>query len=257
MAKGGFLDAIKNDPGTKELASNLGSYAQARVARVGSGQGKAKPEPESDEAQPTSGEQVKGGMLSGVGDAMSSGSSKAFGAVKGAVGGLLGRKGKAAKRPTNIFESVFIALSAEQAFEAWTDYEEHAGYMKGVESVSVNDDGTSDWKAKVFWSRRQWKATVDEEVQGTRVRWHTEAAKGTVDGVVAFIPINDELCLMQYVLEYRPKGFMEWTGNRWRAAGRRARLDVKHFARHQLMADEPEEADEQSDDEEQDEASQR
>src|SRR5699024_541957 len=34
------------------------------------------------------------------------------------------------------------------------------------------------------------------------------------------------------VLEYYPKGFFEKTGNIWRAQGRRARSDLRHFARH-------------------------
>jgi hypothetical protein len=34
------------------------------------------------------------------------------------------------------------------------------------------------------------------------------------------------------VLEYHPQGLFEKTGNIWRAQGRRARLEIKHFARH-------------------------
>jgi hypothetical protein len=34
------------------------------------------------------------------------------------------------------------------------------------------------------------------------------------------------------VLEYHPKGLFERTGNLWRAQGRRARLELKHFRRH-------------------------
>jgi hypothetical protein len=34
------------------------------------------------------------------------------------------------------------------------------------------------------------------------------------------------------VLEYHPQGMFEHTGNLWRAQGRRARLELKHFQRH-------------------------
>lgn len=34
------------------------------------------------------------------------------------------------------------------------------------------------------------------------------------------------------VLEYHPGGFFEKTANLWRAVGRRARLELKHFQRH-------------------------
>src|SRR5690606_34619576 len=33
-------------------------------------------------------------------------------------------------------------------------------------------------------------------------------------------------------LEYHPQGFFEHVGNLWRAQGRRARLELKHFRRH-------------------------
>ena len=39
---------------------------------------------------------------------------------------------------------------------------------------------------------------------------------------------------MLLVLEYWPKGLFERTGNLWRAQGRRARLEFKHFRRHAM-----------------------
>ena len=39
---------------------------------------------------------------------------------------------------------------------------------------------------------------------------------------------------MLLVLEYWPQGLFERTGNLWRAQGRRARLEFKHFRRHAM-----------------------
>src|SRR5690606_6783580 len=36
-------------------------------------------------------------------------------------------------------------------------------------------------------------------------------------------------------MEYYPQGFVERVGNIWRTAGRRARLEIKHFRRHVMM----------------------
>jgi hypothetical protein len=36
-------------------------------------------------------------------------------------------------------------------------------------------------------------------------------------------------------MEYYPQGFVERVGNLWRAQGRRARLELKHFRRHVMM----------------------
>jgi hypothetical protein len=73
---------------------------------------------------------------------------------------------------------------------------------------------------------------VVEDIENYKIRWESEAPKGTVNGTVTFNPLGDNLTLMAYALEYRPKGFFEWWGNRWRTVGRRARLDAKHFGRY-------------------------
>src|SRR5262249_6250496 len=56
----------------------------------------------------------------------------------------------------------------------------------------------------------------------------------SVDGVVTFHELAPELTRILLVLEYHPKGLFERTGNLWRAQGRRARLELKHFARHAM-----------------------
>jgi uncharacterized membrane protein len=240
MPKQGLLSQIADNPATQGLGKAVAGYASAKVESIG--KGKSKPEPEQQEGDsPGLMERVKGGAVEGTGESMQEGGNKVFGAITGAVKGLFSKAKGAAKRPTNILESYFLPMSADEAFQAWTDYEEHAGYMKGVESVKVTegDDGQieSSWSAKIWWSRRSWKSTEDERVDGQRVRWHSEANKGTVDGTVMFTPLGEHACMMTVLLEYRPKGFMEWMGNRWRTVGRRARLDVKHWERHMLMQD--------------------
>ncbi|HEV7708947.1 MAG TPA: cyclase, partial [Asanoa sp.] len=54
----------------------------------------------------------------------------------------------------------------------------------------------------------------------------------SVDGTVTFHEVTQDLTRILVVLEYHPQGFMEQTGNLWRAPGRRARLELKHFVRH-------------------------
>ena len=49
---------------------------------------------------------------------------------------------------------------------------------------------------------------------------------------MTFHEIGPELTRVLVVLEYHPQGLFERTGNLWRAQGRRARLELKHFRRH-------------------------
>ena len=49
---------------------------------------------------------------------------------------------------------------------------------------------------------------------------------------MTFHEITENLTRIVLVLEYHPRGLFEKTANLWRAVGRRARLELKHFQRH-------------------------
>ncbi len=117
------------------------------------------------------------------------------------------------------------------AYDQWTQYQDFSTFAKGVKSANKADDTTSDWQAKIWWSNRSWKATTTEQVPDDRIAWSSEGAKGTTKGVVSFHKLADNLTRVLLVIEYYPSGFFEKTGNIWRAQGRRARLDLKNFAR--------------------------
>ncbi|UFQ19183.1 MULTISPECIES: SRPBCC family protein [Streptomyces] len=152
-------------------------------------------------------------------------------AVKG-LGGGKRKKGGAGQKPTVILEHVDVGVPVREAYDQWTQFQEFSTFAKGVKSVTLANDTESDWKAKVFWSSRSWKAHITEQVPDQRITWTSEGAKGTTKGVVTFHPLGENLTRVLLVIEYYPKGLFEKTGNIWRAQGRRARLDLKHFARH-------------------------
>ncbi|MEU5951359.1 SRPBCC family protein [Streptomyces sp. NPDC047525] len=152
-------------------------------------------------------------------------------AFKNMTGGKGRRKGGAGKKPTVIMEFVDVGVPLRTAYDQWTQYQDFSNFAKGVKSANRADDTTSDWQAKVFWSSRSWKAHTTEQVADDRIAWTSEGAKGTTKGVVSFHTLAENLTRVLLVLEYYPKGLFEKTGNIWRAQGRRARLDLKNFAR--------------------------
>ncbi|MFD4628843.1 SRPBCC family protein [Streptomyces sp. NPDC058284] len=152
-------------------------------------------------------------------------------AVKG-IGGGGRKKGGAGQKPTVILEYVDVGVPVREAYDQWTQYQEFSTFAKGVKGATVANETESDWKLKVFWSNRSWKAHTTEQVPDQRISWTSEGAKGTTKGVVTFHPLGANLTRVLLVIEYYPKGLFEKTGNIWRAQGRRARLDLKHFARH-------------------------
>ncbi|MEU0026354.1 SRPBCC family protein [Streptomyces sp. NPDC006335] len=167
--------------------------------------------------------------------ALELGAGKAKDSVVGAFKNLGGGKGKrkrgSGQKPTVIIEFIDVGVDLRTAYDQWTQYQDFSTFAKGVKSANRADDTHSDWQMKIFWSNRNWKATTTEQIPDDRIQWTSEGAKGTSKGVVSFHKLADNLTRVLLVIEYYPQGLFEKTGNIWRAQGRRARLDLKNFAR--------------------------
>jgi len=143
-----------------------------------------------------------------------------------------GGKGKKLK-VTNIAESIDVGVPLRMVYNQWTQFADFPGFMKKVESVESEEDGQKlNWRAQILWSHRNWEATILQQEPDDRIVWRSKGAKGYVDGTVTFHELAPNLTRILLVLEYHPQGFFEHTGNIWRAQGRRARLELKHFRRH-------------------------
>ena len=172
--------------------------------------------------------------------AKAEGKSPAGGAVKGLFSGLKeklsgGGGGGGADKATkamNIVESIDVGVPIRVAYNQWTQFGEFPSFMKKVESVETAEDNKLNWKAQVFWSHRTWEATIQKQVPDECIVWRSKGPKGHVDGAVTFHELGPNLTRILLILEYYPQGLFERTGNLWRAQGRRARLEFKHFRRH-------------------------
>jgi uncharacterized membrane protein len=133
---------------------------------------------------------------------------------------------------TNIVEQLDIGAPVRVCYDQWTRFTDFPTFMKKVETVKQESDDKLTWRAQILWSHRIWQSTIIEQVPDRRIVWRSTADKGRVDGAVTFHELAPDLTRLVVVLEYHPKGFFEKTGNLWRAQGRRARLELKHFARH-------------------------
>jgi hypothetical protein len=237
-AGNGAMDRLKAE--ARSLAGALGDRAMASVR---------------DKVEGTAGrltEYVEGGGGPGVMAALTGARNLAegkspgrsmFGAgfaglkekVRGVFGGRKGGGGRKLKL-TNIVESIDVGVPRTVAYNQWTQYSDFPKFTKKVENVDANknEDNKTNWKAQVFWSHRTWEATVIEQVPDDRIIWRSKGQKGHVDGAVTFHELAPNLTRILLVLEYHPQGMFERTGNLWRAQGRRARLELKHFRRHMM-----------------------
>jgi uncharacterized membrane protein len=240
---GGLLSSLASNPAISQLGDAAKDYAKARggdaVKKVGD-----KLSGVTDNLQ----NKADGGGFTGTAAAnavrnVAQGDNPVKAAVKGVgsgvtekVKGLFGGGGGGGKQKViNIVEDIHIGVPVDVAYNQWTQFQEFSSFMKGVESVDQTDEVETNWKVKVFKSRRSWTAKVTEQIPDRRIAWTSEGAKGTTKGVVTFHPLADDLTQVLLVIEYYPKGLFEKTGNIWRAGGRRARLDLKHFRRFVMM----------------------
>ncbi|GAA1255577.1 SRPBCC family protein [Streptomyces javensis] len=222
------------------LLAALGERALASVTHLGNpGTGALKGglEQVRDKVVDTAKDQVKDQVKEKVkGQFKEKVVDKAKSIIPGLGGGGDGGKGGKKLKVTNIVEQMDVGAPLSLTYNLWTEWENFPSYMKKVEAVQNEDEDEvgieSEWKAQVFWSHRKWRAEVVEQVPDKRIIWTSRADKGHVDGTITFHELAPELTRILFVLEYYPQGFMERTGNLWRAQGRRVRLEMKHFRRH-------------------------
>jgi hypothetical protein len=241
-SKGGLMAKAPNNELSEELQHLLSALAgkvlSGATDRVGGltdklsgiGDGGASP---AAKAIGKAGEKTAEGkspLMAGLSAGAEGIKSKVTDVFKGG-GGKGGGKGKKLK-VTNIIESIDVGAPVKVVYDQWTQFQDFSNFMKKVEGVDQNDEQKLAFKAQVFWSHRSWEATIVDQVPDERIVWRSKGDKGHVDGAVTFHEIGPNLTRVLVVLEYYPQGLFERTGNLWRAQGRRARLELKHFRRH-------------------------
>lgn len=175
-------------------------------------------------------------VMSGGMSKLKHSAGETFQSIKNSLtGGGKGGGGKKLKL-TNIVEEIDVGVPIDLAYDQWTQFADFPKFTKKLEQVEQVSDEKLSWTGKVFWSRRTWESTIIEQIPFERIIWRSKGAKGYIDGAVGFYELTPNLTRILVVLEYHPQGVFEKTANIWRAAGRRCRLELKHFQRH-VMTD--------------------
>ena len=216
----------------QELLKTIGDKAMASVSdRVGS---------LTDRLEGIADGGPVGKAVAKGGEAAAKGDSPVMGALKGAASGVKdkitggggGDSGGKATKSTNIIESIDVGVPVSVAYNQWTEFGAFPSFMKKVEKAEATEDNKIEFKAQIFLSHRRWESTILEQVPDERIVWRSKGEKGHVDGAVTFHELGPNLTRILVVLEYYPQGLFEKTGNLWRAQGRRARAELRHFRRH-------------------------
>jgi hemerythrin superfamily protein/carbon monoxide dehydrogenase subunit G len=129
---------------------------------------------------------------------------------------------------TKVEKSVEVAVPVSTAYNQWTQFEEFPQFMSGVQQVEQLDDRTLRWVAEIAGVRRQWVATVLEQVPDQKVAWAaTEGA--TNAGAVTFVALPAGGTRVSLTLDYEPEGLVEKAGDALNVVERQATGDLERF----------------------------
>ena len=129
---------------------------------------------------------------------------------------------------TKVEKSVEVDVPISTAYNQWTQFEEFPQFMSGVQQVEQLDDRTLRWVAEIAGVRRQWVATVLEQVPDQKVAWAaTEGA--TNAGAVTFVALPAGGTRVTLTLDYEPEGLVEKAGDALNIVERQATGDLERF----------------------------
>jgi hypothetical protein len=136
---------------------------------------------------------------------------------------------------TRVEESIQVDVPVSTAYNQWTQFEDFPYFMGGVKEVHQHDDQRLHWTAEIAGVRREWEATIVEQVPDQKIAWAaTEGA--TNAGAVRFEPAGPGSTIVHLTLEYEPEGVVEQAGDKLGIVERQAKSDLKKFK--ELVEDE-------------------
>ena len=129
---------------------------------------------------------------------------------------------------TKVEKSILVNVPLSIAYNQWTQFEEFPQFMSGVKSVTQLDDERLNWVVEIAGVRRQWDATILEQVPDKKVSWAaTEGA--TNAGSVTFEDVGGGQTQVHLVLEYEPEGMVEKIGDKLNVVEKQAEGDLDRF----------------------------
>src|SRR3954467_4868323 len=129
---------------------------------------------------------------------------------------------------TKVEKSIQVEVPVTTAYNQWTQFEDFPYFMGGVKEVHQHDDQRLHWTAEIGGVRREWEATILEQVPDQKIAWAaTEGA--TNAGAVRFEPVGPMSTLVFLSLEYEPEGVVEQVGDKLGIVERQVTSDLQRF----------------------------
>jgi len=129
---------------------------------------------------------------------------------------------------TTVEKSVQVNAPISAVYNQWTQFEEFPQFMGGVKDVHQHDDQRLHWTAEIAGVKREWEATILEQVPDQKIAWAaTEGA--TNAGAVFFSAVGPDQTTVRLSLEYEPEGLVEQAGDALDIIEKRAEADLEKF----------------------------
>ena len=129
---------------------------------------------------------------------------------------------------TKVEKSVLVNVPVSTAYNQWTQFEDFPQFMGGVKKVTQLGDDRLEWVAEIAGVRRQWTATIVEQVPDRKVAWAaTEGA--TNAGAVTFDDLGGGQTSVHLSSEYEPEGLLETVGDKLNIVENQAEKDLDRF----------------------------
>jgi len=129
-----------------------------------------------------------------------------------------------------------VAVPVETAYKAWTDFEEYPKFMHRTLRVESTGRNKIKWEEKIWFSRRQWEATITERRTNDRVVWKTTSGMSH-RGVVSFHKMEPNLTRVMVEMDFEPNGMVEKMASGLRFVKRAVQADLARFKAHVEMSD--------------------
>jgi hypothetical protein len=129
---------------------------------------------------------------------------------------------------TKVQRSLLVNVPIRAAYDQWTQFEDFPSFMSGIVEVRQEDDRRLHWVAEIAGVKRQWNATILEQVPDQKIAWAaTEGA--TNAGAVSFAEAGPNRTTVTLSLEYEPEGFVEAVGDRLSIVEKQVESDLERF----------------------------
>jgi hypothetical protein len=129
---------------------------------------------------------------------------------------------------TTVEKKITVDVPVNTVYNQWTQFEGFPQFMSGVLSVTQLGDDRVHWVAEIAGVRREWDATIMEQVPDRKVAWAATSG-ATNAGAVYFESLGVGQTEVRLVLEYEPEGLVEKAGDALGLVSRQAQADLERF----------------------------